>query len=185
MLKIRFQRVGKKNQPFFRIVVTDKNSPPQGGKFEKVGFFNPLTKEKGLKAERINYWLSVGAQPTDRVYNLLIEEKILEGQKKAVHSRKKKSEDKEEAPVEKTEKTKVETETKPEAKTEIKTEVKKETKTETKTEAKAEVETEASKEPVNLGKTESVTKEKKTETTKEKPKETLEKESQSSPAEKA
>lgn len=122
MLKIRFQRVGKKNQPFFRMVVTEKNSPPQGGRFEKVGFLNPLTKEKGLNVERIKYWLSVGAQPTDRVYNLLIEEKILEGKKKAVHSQKKKGEVKEEAPTETAGKT--EPEAKPEAKPEVKPEVK-------------------------------------------------------------
>ena len=89
MLRIRFQRVGKRNQPFFRIVVTERTSPPQGGKFEKVGFFNPLTKEKALKVERIKYWLSVGAKPSDRVYNLLVEEKVIEGKKKAVQARKK------------------------------------------------------------------------------------------------
>ena len=71
------------------MVVIDQNRPPQGGRFEKVGFFNPLTKEKGLRVERIKYWLSVGAQPSDRVYNLLVDEKILEGKKKSVHARKK------------------------------------------------------------------------------------------------
>ncbi len=89
MLRIRFQRIGKKNQPFFRLVVVDKNSPPQGGRFEKLGWLNPLTKERKLEAERVKYWLSVGAQPTDRVYNWLIDEGILSGKKKAVHARKK------------------------------------------------------------------------------------------------
>ncbi len=97
MLRIRFQRIGKKNQPFFRLVVVDRNSPPQGGRFEKLGWLNPLTKERGLEAERVKYWLSVGAQPTDRVYNWLIDEGILSGKKKAVHARKKKSQPEEPA----------------------------------------------------------------------------------------
>lgn len=91
MLRIRFFRTGKRNQPFFRIVVTDKKNPPRGGRFlEVLGFFNPQTKEKNLKAERIKHWLSVGAQPSDRVHNLLIEEKIIEGKKAPVHAKAKK-----------------------------------------------------------------------------------------------
>lgn len=81
MLVIRLFRVGKKNQPFFKIVVTDKRKPPKAGRFvEQVGFYNPITKEKKLKAERTKYWLSVGAKPSATVYNLLVSEKILEGE---------------------------------------------------------------------------------------------------------
>ena len=95
MLVIRFFRVGKKNQPSFKIVVTDKRNPPKGGRFvEEVGFWNPETKEKVLKTERIKYWLSVGAKPSDSVYNLLVSEKIIGGEKIPVH--KKKKEEKEE-----------------------------------------------------------------------------------------
>ncbi len=103
MLVIRFLRAGKKNQPFFRIVVTDKKNPPRGGRFlEVVGFFNPLTKEKKLKKERIKYWLSVGAQPSDTVHNLLVGEKIIEGKKIDVHKKpKKKEKPEEEKPAEK------------------------------------------------------------------------------------
>lgn len=97
MISIRFLRVGKKNQPFFRIVVTDKRNPPKGGRFlEILGFFNPLTKERKLNAERITYWLSKGAKPSETVHNLLIKEKIIEGKKKAVHKKSKKEEKKEE-----------------------------------------------------------------------------------------
>jgi len=82
MLVIRLLRVGKKNQPFFKIVVTDKKNPPRGGRFlETLGSLNPLTKERGFKQERIKYWLSVGAKPSPRVYNLLVDEKIIEGKK--------------------------------------------------------------------------------------------------------
>lgn len=95
MLAIRFLRTGKRNQPFFRVVVTDKRNPPRGGRFlEVVGFFNPLTKEKNLKAERIKYWLSVGAQPSVRVHNLLISERIIEGKKIDVYKKSKKKEKK-------------------------------------------------------------------------------------------
>jgi len=91
MLVIRFFRVGKKNQPSFKIVVTDKKKPPKGGEFlEEVGFYNPLTKEKILKSDRIKYWLSVGAKPSDTVHNLLVKEKIIEGKKIPVHKKAKK-----------------------------------------------------------------------------------------------
>ena len=57
---------------------------------ETVGSWNPLTKEKVLKTERIKYWLSVGAQPSPTVFNLLVSEKIIEGKKKIdVHKKKK------------------------------------------------------------------------------------------------
>jgi small subunit ribosomal protein S16 len=103
MLVIRFFRVGKKNQPSFKIIVTDKKNPPRGGKFvEEVGFWNPLTKEKALKGERIKYWLSVGAQPSESVYNLLISEKIIEGKKIPVHKKKKEKEEKAEKKAEPT-----------------------------------------------------------------------------------
>ncbi len=83
MLAIRLFRVGKKKQPSYKIVVTDKQNPPQGGQFvEQVGFYNPLTNEKTLKGDRIKYWLSVGAQTSDTVHNMLITEKIIEGEKR-------------------------------------------------------------------------------------------------------
>lgn len=93
MLKIRLQRKGKRNQPFFRIIVTEKKNPPRGGRaLEMLGFLNPLTKEKQLKADRIKHWLSVGAQPSDRVHNLLVDEGILKDKKKPVHAKPKKKE---------------------------------------------------------------------------------------------
>ena len=105
MLVIRFLRTGKKNQPFFRIVVTDKKNPPKGGRFlEILGFYNPLTKEKKIKTERIQHWISNGAQLSARVHNLLIDEGIIKGEKIDVHKKSKKSKEEiEEAPKEKTE----------------------------------------------------------------------------------
>lgn len=91
MLVIRFFRVGKTNQPSFKIVVTDKRRPPRAGRFtEQVGFYNPVTKERNFDKERIQYWVSKGAQPSPTVYNLLVKEGILEGKKIAVHKKSKK-----------------------------------------------------------------------------------------------
>ena len=82
MLTIRLTRKGKKNQPFFRLIVTDKRNSPKGGRpVEVLGYVDPLTKRKSLKKERILYWISKGAKTSDTVNNLLIREKIIEGEK--------------------------------------------------------------------------------------------------------
>ncbi len=102
MLVIRLLRTGKKNQPFFQIVVTDKKNPPKGGRFvEKIGFWNPLTKEKKIDVERVKHWLSKGVQLSDTVHNFLVDEKIIEGKKISQHNRpKEKQEEKKEVPTE-------------------------------------------------------------------------------------
>ena len=80
--------MGKRNQPFFRIVLIDKKAPPQGGRpLESLGFYNPLTKEKNIKKDRILYWISKGAQPSDTIHNLLIKEGILKAKKIALHNK--------------------------------------------------------------------------------------------------
>lgn len=94
MLVIRLFRIGKKNQPSFKIVVIDKKkSSTKGPYVEEVGFWNSLTKEKALKQDRIKYWLSVGAKPSDTVHNLLVSEKIIEGKKIPAHKKTKKKEE--------------------------------------------------------------------------------------------
>jgi small subunit ribosomal protein S16 len=143
MLVIRLFRTGKKNQPFFKIVVTDKRKPPKGGRFvEELGFLDPLKKKKGLKIERIKYWLSKGAKPSDTIYNLLIKEKVLEGKKVPLHKKKKKKD--EEKPKEAV---KAETkEAKPEGEPEKKEEPKEEKPEEKKEEPKPEKPKEEAKE---------------------------------------
>jgi small subunit ribosomal protein S16 len=90
MLVIRYFRIGKTNQPYFKIVVTDQRMPIRGGRFvEEVGFSDPIKKKKTLNADRIKFWLSKGAQPSDSIYNLLVSEKIIEGKKRDVHNKKK------------------------------------------------------------------------------------------------
>lgn len=91
MLVLRLFRVGKKNQPSFKIVVTDKRNPTRAGRFvEEVGFYNPVTKEKVLSKERVQYWLSQGVQPSPTVHNLLVKDGIVEGKKIAVQKKSKK-----------------------------------------------------------------------------------------------
>ncbi|MDP2930315.1 MAG: 30S ribosomal protein S16 [bacterium] len=98
MLVIRLFRIGKINQPVFKIVVTEKTSPPKSGRFvEEVGFYNPVTKEKNFNKERIEYWIKNGAQPSDTLYNLFISEKIIQGKKRIIPIKKKQAE--EAAPV--------------------------------------------------------------------------------------
>ena len=97
MLRIRFTRVGKKNAASFRLVLTPKLSSTKNGKFlEILGFYNPRTKEKGVKAERIQYWISKGALPSDTAHNFLVKEGIVKGKKRAVHAVTKKVEEKKE-----------------------------------------------------------------------------------------
>lgn len=71
-LKIRLARAGAKKRPFYHIVVADARSPRDGRFVEKVGSYNPMLLQDNqdrvrLNLDRIKYWLSVGAQPTDRV----------------------------------------------------------------------------------------------------------------------
>ena len=82
MLKIRLQRVGRINDPSYRLVVTEHARSTKTGKIiERVGSYNPKTKERILVADRIKYWISVGAQASGTVHNMLISEKIIEGKK--------------------------------------------------------------------------------------------------------
>lgn len=82
MLTIRFTRKGKKNQPFFRVVVIDKRKSARGGRaVEDLGYKNPLTKKISLNKERVLYWIKNGAQPSASVHNLLVSEKIIDAKK--------------------------------------------------------------------------------------------------------
>ena len=75
-LKIRLARGGAKKRPYYRIVVADSNAPRDGRFIEKIGSWNPILPKGSpdrvtLDAERAKHWLSVGAQPTDRVARFL------------------------------------------------------------------------------------------------------------------
>jgi small subunit ribosomal protein S16 len=75
-LSIRLSRGGSKKRPYYRVVVADARSPRDGKYLEKIGTYNPLLakddeKRVVLDADRAKHWLSVGAQPTDRVARFL------------------------------------------------------------------------------------------------------------------
>lgn len=81
---IRFQRIGRKNDPAFRIAVLDKASGPKAGKYvDLVGTYNPKTKAVTLKPEAIKKWMSQGAQVSPSLHNLLVKEGVVEGAKNA------------------------------------------------------------------------------------------------------
>ena len=82
MLAIKLSRTGKKNFPYFRIVIVDKMKDPWGRVLENVGNYNPRTKEIKLDAERIKFHLGNGAQATNTVYNLLVSQGLITGTKK-------------------------------------------------------------------------------------------------------
>ncbi|MEK7619057.1 MAG: 30S ribosomal protein S16 [Patescibacteria group bacterium] len=92
---IRLARRGKKNAPFFRLLVSEKSRDLYGTALEEVGTYNPAAKDKPvtLKADRITYWLSKGAQASPSVHNLLVKEKVIT-EKKIVKSKAKKKAEK-------------------------------------------------------------------------------------------
>ena len=75
---IRLARIGKKKNPFYRVVVIEKGRPRDGRVVENVGTYDPLKKpaEYKLNAERIKHWLGCGAQPSDTVRSILRRQKI-------------------------------------------------------------------------------------------------------------
>jgi len=77
MVKIRLARGGAKKRPFYHIVVADARSKRDGRRIERIGFFNPLARgqEEGLRLdmERVDYWIGVGAQVSERVQKLVSE----------------------------------------------------------------------------------------------------------------
>jgi len=72
MTVIRLTRMGRNKKPFYRIVVTDSRKRRDSGWIESIGYFNPVVEPKVLKLdeERYNYWLSVGAKPSEKVKKL-------------------------------------------------------------------------------------------------------------------
>jgi small subunit ribosomal protein S16 len=77
MLTIRLALGGSKKRPFYHLTVTDSRNPRDGSHKEQVGFFNPVARGQEIRLsvnqERVAYWLSVGAQPSERVAQLLKE----------------------------------------------------------------------------------------------------------------
>lgn len=84
MLMIRLQRMGKKKKPTYRFVINEKARDTQAKSLEILGHYSPTENPKvlELKVDRIKHWLSVGAQASETVHNILVREGIVEGKKR-------------------------------------------------------------------------------------------------------
>lgn len=75
MVRIRLSRFGSKNRPFYHIVATHRHDRRDGGHPERLGFYNPVAKGQEetllIELDRVDYWLSVGAQMSDTVAGLV------------------------------------------------------------------------------------------------------------------
>ncbi len=75
MVKLRLKRMGRRNRAFFRLCAFDAREERDGRSIEQLGTYDPMEKDEEkkvvLKRERIEYWLSVGAQPTETVASIL------------------------------------------------------------------------------------------------------------------
>ncbi len=94
MLKIRLQRIGRKNDPSFRVVLTDSKNSTKSGRFlEILGTYNPKVGDKNLnknfQTDKIKYWMSKGAKCSNTMHNFLVHDKVITGKKINVLPKKK------------------------------------------------------------------------------------------------
>lgn len=82
MLKMRLQRIGRRNNPSYRVLVVDSRQGPKSGKFvDTIGSYDPSESRIVLDGERARAWIAKGVQVSPTVHNLLINEKVIEGKK--------------------------------------------------------------------------------------------------------
>ena len=82
MLKMRLQRVGRKNDPSYRVVVTDSKTGPKSGKHvDLLGSYDPKVNRIAIDADRAKDWIAKGVQPSPTVHNILVGQKIIDGKK--------------------------------------------------------------------------------------------------------
>lgn len=85
MLMMRLQRVGRRNDPSYRIVVTNKRTGPKSDKHvDRLGSYNPKMNHIQLDVEKAKEWLSKGVQPSDTMHNLLVSQKVIDAKKRNV-----------------------------------------------------------------------------------------------------
>jgi len=77
MLKLRLKKIGKKNQPSYRLVIMENRTRRDGRAIDQVGYYNPISKQLKIEAEKVIKWLNVGVQPTQTALNLLKKAKII------------------------------------------------------------------------------------------------------------
>lgn len=82
MLTIRFSRIGKRKNPFYRIIISEKQRDTHDRYLELLGHYDPRTKEVSLKADRIVHWIGKGATTSNSVFNLLVKHKIIQSDTK-------------------------------------------------------------------------------------------------------
>lgn len=87
MLTIKLSKLGKKNKKVFRVIISEKGRDPYGNSLEILGSYDQYHKDLRVKADRVKYWISKGAQMTPTINNLLVGHEIIEG-KKVVASKK-------------------------------------------------------------------------------------------------
>lgn len=93
MLSIKLQRIGRRHQPSYRVVVAEARSKMIAPPVEDLGSYNPMTKAFSVKGERVTYWVSKGAQPTVTVHNLLAKAKIIDAKPRKIAMPAKKAEE--------------------------------------------------------------------------------------------
>lgn len=82
MLMLRLQRVGRKHNPYFRVVVTDRQNSTKSGRFlEVIGSYDARKGLRVINADRAKHWLSKGAKPTVTIHNMLVDKKVISGKK--------------------------------------------------------------------------------------------------------
>jgi small subunit ribosomal protein S16 len=82
LVKIRLQRTGRKNRPFYRIQVLDERTRRDGASIEQLGWYDPVARDEAkqlnLNEERAKYWLSKGAQPSDTMRDILAKRNLID-----------------------------------------------------------------------------------------------------------
>lgn len=82
MVRLRFQRLGRHNRPFYRLAAIDQRTRRDGVVIEALGWFNPIEKDSAkqiqINEERVKYWISQGAQPTDTVRDFLAKRSLVD-----------------------------------------------------------------------------------------------------------
>lgn len=86
MVRIRLRRMGAKKNPFYRIVVADQQSPRNGRFIEIVGTYDPHGTIVNVKRDRVQHWLSEGAQPSDSVARLFRREQVVDDKGKFIEA---------------------------------------------------------------------------------------------------
>ena len=78
MLKLRLKRIGRKRSPSYRLVIVENTCRRDGRSIDKVGYYNPISKQYTFEIDKIKKWLNYGVKPTETVLNLLRKSEIID-----------------------------------------------------------------------------------------------------------